>query len=127
VCAFIELILVRLACGLLTVLPKVRPKIASESSLKPHARVRLCLGFAIKRALEFPKLYWGCYLLRAITRSFAPQKTGSWDSTGNLGDMRKAHFKSLFQIPGRFAKLFPRNSTLPLANTDERTEGPRCS
>src|SRR5207253_1288578 len=30
------------------------------------------LGFAIERVLEFPKLLRGCYLLRAISRSFTP-------------------------------------------------------
>src|SRR5438132_11126571 len=32
----------------------------------------LSLGFAVERVLEFPKLLQGCYLLRAISRSFTP-------------------------------------------------------
>jgi hypothetical protein len=38
----------------------------------PEPVTRLCLGFGIERALELPELLWGCYLLRAISRSFAP-------------------------------------------------------
>ena len=38
----------------------------------PEPVPRFGLGLAIERALEFPKLLRGCYLLRAISRSFTP-------------------------------------------------------
>src|SRR5205085_9259824 len=38
----------------------------------PEPVSRFGLGFAIERALEFAKLFRGCYLFRAISRSFIP-------------------------------------------------------
>lgn len=38
----------------------------------PEPVSRFGLGLTIKRALELPKLFRGCYLFRAISRSFAP-------------------------------------------------------
>ena len=40
----------------------------------PEPVVRFGLGLAIERVLELPELFWGCYLLRAITRSFSPRR-----------------------------------------------------
>jgi hypothetical protein len=37
----------------------------------PEPVARFGLGFAIERALKFPELFRGCYLFRAISRSFA--------------------------------------------------------
>ena len=54
------------------VLQQVAPCQFSVEAPKPV--IRFGLGLAIERVLEVPELFRGCYLLRAISRSFSPRR-----------------------------------------------------